>query len=387
MSQQASLPSSRYLKELPPYPFARLDVLRAEVEARGIRVIDLGIGDPHEPTPDFVKLAMTEAIPEESTYPRVNGVSSLREAFAGWLARRFGAHVDPEREVLPVNGSKEAIFNLPLAVLDPVERPLALVPDPAYPVYALGTRAFGGEVYPMPLRPDHGFLPDLRAIPEEVWRRTSILWINYPNNPTGAVAPASFLAEAVVLARRHGVLLVSDEAYSETYFDDPPPSPLQWGTENILALYSLSKRSGMAGYRSGMMAGDVRLIDALKRVRPGLGVATPDFIQAAAHAAWADDAHVEGIRERFRRRRDLVVAALNRMGYAVSAPPATFYLWIPVPSGMTSDQLAARWLEAGVVVLPGSGLGAHGEGYVRLAVSSSEDVLREAMDRIARAMS
>jgi succinyldiaminopimelate transaminase len=387
MSQQASLPISRYLKDLPPYPFARLDVLRAEVEARGIRVIDLGIGDPHEPTPDFVKLAMTEAIPEESTYPRVNGVSSLREAFAGWLARRFGAHVDPEREVLPVNGSKEAIFNLPLAVLDPVERPLALVPDPAYPVYALGTRAFGGEVYPMPLRPDHGFLPDLRAIPEEVWRRTSILWINYPNNPTGAVAPASFLAEAVVLARRHGVLLVSDEAYSETYFDDPPPSPLQWGTENILALYSLSKRSGMAGYRSGMMAGDMRLIDALKRVRPGLGVATPDFIQAAAHAAWADDAHVEGIRERFRRRRDLVVAALNRMGYAVSAPPATFYLWIPVPSGMTSDQLAARWLEAGVVVLPGSGLGAHGEGYVRLAVSSSEDVLREAMDRIARAMS
>lgn len=386
MSLTASLPTSPYLRDLPPYPFARLDVLRAEVEARGVKVIDLGMGDPHEPTPDFVKLAMTEAIPEESTYPRVAGLEGLREAAAGWLARRFGARVDPEREVLPVNGSKEAIFNLPLAVLDPAERPLSLVPDPAYPVYALGTRAFGGDVYSLPLRPDHGFLPDLRTVPEEVWRRASILWINYPNNPTGATAPASFLAEAVVLARRHGVLLVSDEAYSETYFEEPPPSPLQWGTENILALYSLSKRSGMAGYRSGIMAGDARLIEALKRVRPALGVATPDFIQAAAHAAWADDAHVEGIRLRFRRRRDLVVAALNRMGWTVSAPPATFYVWLPVPGGMTSDQLAARWLEAGVVVLPGNALGAQGEGYVRLSLTLSEEVLTEAMERIARTM-
>ena len=384
MTQPAALPESAYLRGLPPYPFAKLDALRAEVEARGVRVIDLGMGDPHEPTPDFVKLAMTESIPEESTYPRVAGLPELRGAAAAWLGRRFGARVDPEREILPVNGSKEAIFTLPLAVMDPQTRPLALVPDPAYPVYALGTRAFGGEVYPMPLRAERGFLPDLRAIPETVWRRASILWINYPNNPTGATAPASFFAEAVVLARRHGVLLVSDEAYVETYFGEPPPSPLQWGTENILALHTLSKRSGMAGYRSGFMAGDARLIDALKRVRPGLGVATPDFIQAAAHAAWADDAHVEAIRMRFRRRRDLVVTALTKLGFAITPPPATFYIWLPVPQGMTSEQLAARWLEAGVLVLPGNGLGAQGEGFVRLALIWNEDILAEAMDRLAR---
>ncbi len=377
-----SLPSSPYLRDLPPYPFARLDELRARVEADGVKAIDLGMGDPREPTPEFLKRALLNAVPERSTYPRAVGIAPLREAAAGWMARRFGVEVDPDLGILPVNGSKEAIFTLPLAVLDPGERPLTLVPDPAYPVYALGTLAAGGVVHRLPLRRERGFLPDLEAIPGEVWRKASILWLNYPNNPTGAAAPASFLEDAVKRAREHGVLLVSDEAYADLYYGAPPDTALRWGTENVLALHTLSKRSGMAGYRSGFMAGDPRLIEALKRFRPGVGVATPEFIQSAAAAAWSDDDHATAIRERFRRRRDLVVRGLREMGFAVDEPAGAMYVWLPVPAGSTSDSFAGRCLAAGVVVLPGSALGPAGEGFVRLSLVLEESVLEEALARL-----
>jgi acetylornithine/N-succinyldiaminopimelate aminotransferase len=376
------LPVSPYLRDLPPYPFARLDELRARVEARGVRVIDLGMGDPREPTPEFVKQALRNAIPERSTYPRAVGIAALREAASGWTARRFGVEVDPDREILPANGSKEAIFTLPLAVLDRDARPLVLVPDPAYPVYALGTLAAGGKVERLPLRAERGFLPDLDAVPAEVWERTSILWLNYPNNPTGAAAPEAFLKDAVDRARAHGVLLVSDEAYADLYYGEPPGTALRWGTDHVLALHTLSKRSGMAGYRSGFMAGDPRLIDALKRFRPGIGVATPEFIQRAAVAAWADDDHAAVIRGRFRRRRDLVVGGLRGMGLAVDEPAGAMYVWLPVPPGFTSETFAARCLEAGVVVLPGSALGPAGEGFVRLSLVPQESELTEALVRL-----
>jgi len=383
-SPRAALPTSAYLRELPPYPFARLDELRAGVEARGIRVIDLGMGDPREPTPEFVKRALTDAIPERSTYPRAVGIGALREAASGWMARRFGVETDPAREILPINGSKEAIFTLPLAVLDRRTRPVALVPDPAYPVYALGTAAAGGAVHRLPMRAERAFLPDLEAIPAEVWARASILWLNFPNNPTGALAPDAYLERAVAKAREHGVLLVSDEAYADLYYGEPPGTALRWGTENVLALHTLSKRSGMAGYRSGFMAGDPRLIEALKRFRPGIGSATPEFIQHAAAAAWADDAHAAAIRERFRRRRDLVVAGLRAMGLAVDEPAGAIYVWLPVPSGETSETFAERCLETGVVVLPGSALGPAGEGFVRLSLVLEESDLTEALARLRR---
>ncbi len=379
-----SLPLSPYLRGLPPYPFARLDELRAGVEARGVRVVDLGMGDPREPTPEFVKRALADAIPVRSTYPRAVGIAALREAASGWMRRRFGVAVDPATEVLPVNGSKEAIFTLPLAVVDPVQRPLVLTPDPAYPVYDLGTRAAGGVTRPMPLLEKNGFLPDLAAIPESDWRRASILWINYPNNPTGAVAPREFFRDAARRAREHGVLLVSDEAYAEIYYRDPPGSALEEGTGNLLAIHTLSKRSGMAGFRSGFMAGDSRLIAALKRFRPGLGVATPEFIQSAARAAWDDDAHVAAIRERFRARMEAAVAGLRRLGFAVEPPPAAFYLWFRVPSGFTSESFAARAMEAGVVMLPGNALGPSGEGYVRLSLTVELEEIEEALARLGR---
>ncbi len=380
----SELPRSRYLAGLPEYPFARLDALRADREARGLRVIDLGMGDPREPTPEPIRRALMDAVPERSPYPRAVGLPELRAAAAGWLHRRFGAEVDPEREVLPVNGSKELIFTLPLAFMDRERRPVVLVPEPGYPVYALGARAAGGEPVAMPLRGGLGWLPDLDAIPDSTWDRTSILWLNYPNNPTGAVAPADYLARAAGRAREHGVLLAADEAYADLYYGEPPGTALAAGGENVLVLHTLSKRSGMAGYRTGFLAGDRRAVAALKRFRPAVGVATPEFIQRAAAAAWSDDTHAAAIRERFRRRRDLVVDGLRRAGFAPEPPEGAMYVWLPVPEADTSESFALHCLDAGVVVLPGRALGPAGEGFVRLSLTLPEEELAEALVRLGK---
>jgi acetylornithine aminotransferase len=372
------------VRSLPVYPFAHLDARRREMEARGIPIIDLGIGDPAEATPGFIREALVAGIPERAGYPRVAGIPALRQSAAGWLTRRFSVTVDPDRELLPINGSKEAIHSLPLAVIDPATRPLALVPEPGYPVYALGVQAAGGEVVSLPLREENGFLPDLASIPEAVWRRTALLWLNYPNNPTGGTARLEFFAEAAARCREHGVLLASDEAYVEIYFDLPPPSALQVGTENVVAIHTLSKRSAMAGYRSGFLAGDARLIEILGRMRPGLGVATPVFVQEAARAAWGDDAHVGLQRNAYRARRDRAVTVLRKAGFTPTAPPATFFLWLPVPGGASSEAFAERCLEAGVVVLPGSALGPGGKGFVRISLTADLSTLDEALARLSR---
>jgi acetylornithine aminotransferase len=294
--------------------------------------------------------------------------------------------LDPETEILPSNGSKEVVFTLPLSLVDPQRRPVVLVPDPGYPVYELGTLAAGGEVHWLPLRAGNGFMPDLAAVPESVWRRTSILWINYPNNPTGALATGAFFEEAAARCREHGVLLVSDEAYTEIYFGDPPPTALNWGRENVLVLHTLSKRSGMAGFRSGFMAGDPRVIAMLRKARPAIGVATPELMQRAAIAAWSDEAHVEALRERFRVRRDQVVPALRALGLDVPDAEATLYVWFPVPAGLGSQAFVERCLEAGVTLLPGNGMGPAGEGYVRLSLVATPEDLEEAVRRIERAL-
>ncbi|HET9235161.1 MAG TPA: aminotransferase class I/II-fold pyridoxal phosphate-dependent enzyme, partial [Candidatus Eisenbacteria bacterium] len=239
----SSLPRGRYLKDLPEYPFARLDARRREMESEGREVIDLGIGDPAEPTPPFIQEALKDAVARSSGYPRVAGLPELRQAAAGWMKRRFQIDLDPDREILPVNGSKEAIHSLPLAVIDPETRPVALIPTPAYPVYALGVKAAGGDVMSLPLHADQGYLPDLDAIPVSAWKRTAIFWINYPHNPTGALAPREFLLRVVAGCREHGALLASDEAYADIHYGDPPPSALECGTENVIAFHTLSKRS------------------------------------------------------------------------------------------------------------------------------------------------
>ena len=268
----ASLPRGRYIKELPEYPFARLDARRREMESEGREVIDLGIGDPAEPTPRFIQEALKDAVSRSSGYPRVAGSAELRQAAAGWMRRRFQVDLDPDREILPVNGSKEGIHSLPLAVLDPHTRPVTLVPAPAYPVYALGVQAAGGDVVSLPLHAENAYLPDLDAIPASTWNRTALFWINYPHNPTGAVASREFFQRAVTLCREHGVLLASDEAYADVYYGDPPPSAIECGTENVVVFHTLSKRSAMAGYRTGFLAGDSRLVSSLLRMRPGLGL-------------------------------------------------------------------------------------------------------------------
>jgi len=379
----SELPLSPHVRGLPPYPFAHLDELRAAVAARGIDVIDLSIGDLREPTPRFISDALAAGIPERSSYPRAVGIPELRSAVAAWVRGRFGVELDAAEHVLPTNGSKEAVFTLPLAVLDRSRRPLVLAPDPGYPVYALGTDAAGGELVPLPLLEENGFLPDLGAVGPDMWRRASILWLNVPNNPTGAVASLDYLRNAAARCREHGVLLAADEAYTELYLDDPPPSALQTGLDNVIVLHTLSKRSGLSGFRSGFLAGDPRLIAALKRFRPGVGVATPQFVQRAAAAAWSDETHVAAFREKLRERHEAAVAALLGMGYRVAPSRATIYLWVRVPDGETSASFAEHVLERGVCVFPGSAMGAAGEGWFRLSLTADPDRLREAADRLA----
>ncbi len=379
------LPSSPYYRSLAPYPFSRLDDLRAAVEARGVQVIDLGMGDPREPTPEVIRRAYLDALPTLSPYPRVVGSPRLRETICTWVRARFGVDLDPDTEVLPTNGSKEVIHSLPAMLVDPATRPLVMVPDPGYPVYALGVKAAGGTVHPLPLREENGFLADLESIPESVWRRTSLCWLNYPGNPTGAVAGRGYLERAAELCRQHGVVLASDEAYTEIYFGERPAGAIEAGTANLLILQTLSKRSGMAGFRSGFLAGDRRLIAMLKKIRPGLGVATPEFVQRTAVAAWSDENHVVALRERFRERRDVVVPGLRELGYRVPDVQATLYVWFPVPQGETSGSFSERCLDRGVVLLPGSAMGPSGEGYVRLSLSGSLVELQEALARLPRA--
>ncbi len=372
-------PVSPVLSSLAAYPFARLEEAKRAVAEQGVELLDFGVGDPREPTPPLVRAALVEALGESSRYPLAQGLPELRAAIAAWASRRFGAALDPDREVIPTLGSKEAIFSLAAVVVDPGgERRLVAVPDPGYPVYERGALFAGAETVPVPLLEENGFLPDLDAF--DLWDRLAIFWVNYPNNPTGAVAPAAFYERLAGLAREHGFVLASDEAYSELWFERPPASALGLADRrNVIVFNTLSKRSSMTGYRSGFAAGDPELIAAMRAFRPTVGTAPQEFVQRAAVAAWGDEAHVEETRERYRRKRETMLAVLARKGLRVAGSAATMYLWVEVPAGDTSESFAGRLLEHGVVVAPGSYLGAAGEGYVRLAlVPSLEDCRRAA---------
>ena len=278
------------MRDVEPYPFEELDRRKQEAVDAGRPLIDLGVGDPRDETPAFIRDALREAVVPTSSYPRAAGLPELREAIAAWASRRFGVTLDPSTELIPTLGSKEPIFSLAQAVLDPTSgRDLVLVTAPGYTIPERGARFAGGEVSRLPLTaPD--FLPDLGGVDPESWERAAILWLNYPNNPTGAVASLAFLEHAAELARRHDVLLALDEAYSELWFDGgPPDSGLQLDDlSNIVVLNTLSKRSNMTGYRSGFMAGDPRVIAAMKSLRPSTGVTPQEFVQRASDAAWSD---------------------------------------------------------------------------------------------------
>ncbi len=271
--------------------------------------------------------------------------------------------------MIPTLGSKEAIFTFAQVVDLRAPKNLVLVADPAYPVPERGARFAGAEVMRLPLTEENGFLPDIDAVQADTWQRVALLWLNYPNNPTGAVAPLSFFERLAELALEHDFLLCSDEAYSEIYFDERPPSALEVpDRRNVVVFNTLSKRSSMPGYRSGFVAASREVVDALRLLRPTLGTTPQEFIQLASIKAWRDETHVERTRERYRAKREIMMTALERAGLRVAASQATFFLWIAVPESETSQEFAARLLDSGIVVAPGSYLGEHGEGYVRMAL-------------------
>lgn len=372
------------------YPFAKLMEIKRAREAAGARVLDFSMGDPREPTPAFLREAMKAAVPEISSYPSVKGSAKLRGAVAGYVQRRFGVALDPETHVLPVNGTKEGIFTTHLALIDPAAaKRTVIVFEPAYPVYAQGAAYAGAQLHVVRLDREHGFRPDPAALEPALLDRTALMWVNHPHNPTGAQADAELFARLRALARAHDFVLASDECYADLAFGAPEPSVLVAGDaprfENVLAFHSCSKRSSMTGYRSGFVAGDPRLIAALARFRPAVGVATPDFVQAAAAAAWSDDAHVAGVVETYRWRRELFLELFRRKGWRHDGGEATFYLWWRVPAGFgDAEALARRLLELDVLVTPGSWLGQGGERHVRIALVATEADTRAAIERLER---
>jgi succinyldiaminopimelate transaminase len=338
------------------YPFTRLEEERRRLLAAGVDVIDFGKGDPNEPTDPMIRRALVEALPERAPYPLAQGLPELREAAAGWLGRRFGVAVDPASEIVPTYGSKEAIFSL-AQVLRTGGRVVAFG-EPAYPVYERGALFAGAQVQALPLRREHGFLPDLAELDDDV----ALVWVNYPHNPTGAVAPREFYDELAEAAERHDFVVGSDEAYTELWFDEPPPSALQaTDRSRIVVFQTLSKRSSMTGYRSGFVTGPPEIIAALKSYRPTVGTAPQEFVQRASVAAWDDERHVEETRVRYRAKREVLIPAIEACGWEIVASEATMYLWVV---GAGPEAL----LERGVIVCPGEMFGPSGEGYVRFAL-------------------
>jgi len=364
------------------YPFVKLEQAKRELTARGVELIDFGKGDPREPTDRRIREALAESLTEISTYPLAEGLPELRAAVARWCGRRFGVELDPDTELIPTYGSKEAIFLLAQLVIDRnSDKRLVVTTEPGYPVPDRGAVFAGAEVLQLPLLEENGFLPDLGVVDSGTWDRTAIVWINYPNNPTGAVAPLDFLERAAELSAEHGFLLASDEAYTELWFDAPPHSALEVrGRGNVAVFNTLSKRSSMTGYRSGFVAADERLVAALKQFRPSVGTAPQEFVQRASVVAWGDEEHVEQTRDAYRRKREALLPTLERKGVRLAGGVATMYLWLEVPNGSASQEFAGRLLEHGLIVSPGTFFGPAGEGYWRMALVPTEEECRRAAD-------
>jgi succinyldiaminopimelate transaminase len=362
------------------YPFVRLEEAKRRLAAQGVELIDFGKGDPREPTDPMIRDAIAANLTEISTYPLAEGVPELREAVAGWCGRRFGVELDPDTEIIPTYGSKEAIFLLAQILVDREgDRRVVVTTEPGYPVPDRGAAFAGADVVQLPLLEENGFLPELDAVDPDLWERAAIVWINYPNNPTGAVAPLDFLERIAHLSGEHGFLLAADEAYTELWFESPPHSALEarhWG--NVAVFNTLSKRSSMTGYRSGFVAADAELIAALKQFRPSVGTAPQEFVQRASVVAWNDEAHVERTRAAYRRKRDALLPTLMRKGVRVAGSDATMFLWLEVPGGDSSEAFAEQLLERGLIVSPGTFFGPAGEGYWRLALVPTEEECRRA---------
>ncbi len=374
--------------QLPPYLFVEITRKIAAKRAEGIDVVTFAIGDPDIPTPQHIldRLCKEAQVPANHRYPESDGLPGFRRAIASWYQKRFGVTLNPDTEVLPLIGAKEGIGHMALCLIDPGD--IALIPDPGYPVYSTGTMFAGGESHTMPLEEENGFLPDLDAIPEDVARRAKVLWVNYPNNPTGAVADLGFFQKLADFAIKYDIPVCHDAPYTEIAFDGyRPASFLQArGAMDVgIEFHSLSKSYNMTGWRVGMAIGNAKLINALMRVKSNLDSGIPQAIQIAGIEALngPQDCIQDNVRA-YQRRRDRLVEALTALGLKVTSPKASLYVWARVPEGFTSAEYAAKLIdEAAVVVTPGSGYGKYGEGYVRLSLTLPDTELEKGVERIA----
>ncbi len=379
------------VRSLPPYLFASIDKMKQEALSKGVDVIDLSIGDPDIPTPEHIVEAMKSAVekPAHHRYPSYEGMLSYRDAVAQWYSRRFQVTLDPKTEVLSLIGSKEGIGHIPLAFVNPGD--VVLVPSPGYPVYPVGTLFAGGESYIMPLEEANAFLPDFKAIPGDVLKRARLMFLNYPNNPTAAVAPESFYKEAIELAARYNIIICHDAAYSEVYYDgEKPMSFLEVeGAKDVgIEFHSLSKTYNMTGWRIGFAVGHKDVIAGLGKIKTNLDSGVFQAIQDAGIVALrTEESVLSGIRDIYQKRRDALCEGLKGIGIQIDKPKATFYLWAKVPSGFDSTTFAAHLLnKAGVLGTPGVGFGAPGEGYIRFALTQPVERIKEAVERIRKTL-
>jgi LL-diaminopimelate aminotransferase len=378
------------IKSLPPYLFAAIDEMKQKAIARGVDIINLGIGDPDLPTPAPIveRLKQAGADAKNHQYPSYEGLLAFRKEVAAWYQRRFGVTLDPASEVLTLIGSKEGIGHVPLAFVDPGD--VVLVPSPGYPVYPVGTGFAGGVSHIMPLVKENGFLPDLEAIPQDAARKAKLMFLNSPNNPTSVVMGKDYFKRVVAFAQEHRVIVCHDAAYSEIYYDGRRPASfleVEGAKEVGIEFHSLSKTFNMTGWRIGFAVGNRQVLAGLGKVKSNLDSGVFQAVQEAGITALQlDESVTDGLRKVYQERRDVLVPGLQKLGLEVDLPPAAFYVWIAVPKGYSSTSFTAHLLEkAGLVTTPGNGFGAPGEGYIRMTVCTTKERLAEAVERVKKA--
>jgi len=380
---------SKKVNSLPPYLFLEIDKAKRKARAEGRDIIDLGIGDPDKPTPKYIIEALYQASQEPANhrYALDQGMPALRRAIQGWYKRRFNVNLDPESEILPLIGSKEGIAHLPLAFLDNGD--YSLIPDPCYPPYKGGTILSGGKPFLMPLLSENDFLPDLKKIPANIRKSAKLIYVNYPNNPTSAVANKDFYRTLIDFARKNKLIIVSDLAYSEMYYDNQKPISileLDGAKDVAIEFHSLSKTYNMTGWRIGWACGDAGLVASLAKVKSNIDSGIFSAIQFAGIAALEGPLeHINQMCALYKERRDILVDGLNSLGYFVQRPKATFYVWIKIPVKSSSIEFASHILDkADIVVTPGIGFGKYGEGYIRMALTVPKERIKEALVRLER---
>lgn len=383
---------SKRIQNTSKYAFAAIDEKVAELKSKGVEVIDFGVGDPQTPPPEFVLSSIEQFARKHQTtgYPSYIGSASYLDACSRYLKREFGVNISADQEICSTIGSKEAVFHFPLTLVDPGD--IVICPTPGYPPYANGTRFAGGQVYPVPLLEKNQFLIDFESIPADICKKAKMIWINYPNSPTGAVAPDVWYRDLIAWAQKNDIVIAADEGcYIEIYFDQKPKSILEFGKEGIVTFYSLSKRNNMTGYRIGFVAGDARLVSAFKKVKTQIDSGTPNFIQEVAILALDDLDHVQKMREEYSAKRKIILSAFQEKNLPICKSASTFYLWQKAPEGKTGSDLANALVNLGIVTIPGEAISSTtldgsnpGRDYVRLALVPTMEEVKTAAHRIVK---